>query len=91
MKVRHAAALALAGWYLMFPPFRSDGKSLDLLAPLSAWRIAFTFDSAKECEDIRSRVYYGADIPQRYRVFDNVGGIGYMQCIGTDDPRLKPD
>ena len=50
MKTRHAAALALVGWYLMFPPvhpamiFPSDQKfkqgSLNLKAPLHEWWIA---------------------------------------------------
>src|SRR6185312_12144148 len=34
MKPRHAAALALVGWYLMMPPWN---PALDANAPLSKW------------------------------------------------------
>jgi len=34
MKPRHAAALALVGWYLMMPPWR---PTVDVSAPLSRW------------------------------------------------------
>ena len=47
MNRRHAAALALVGWYLMVPP--RDGNSLNALAPFSKWEIADSFDSANEC------------------------------------------
>lgn len=36
MKPRHAAALALVGWYLMVPPLASlQSQTADLHAPLS--------------------------------------------------------
>jgi len=44
MMHRRVAALALAGWYLMLPPFQSgwfssSSTELDMRAPLSQWRI----------------------------------------------------
>ena len=51
MKPRHAAALALVGWYLMVPPV--DGKSVDSDAPLSKWTVYATSDSARKCEGTR--------------------------------------
>ena len=53
MKPRHAAALALVGWYLMFPPvnFR-EGKVLQL-APLKYWELVRSFDTATQCNDYR--------------------------------------
>jgi hypothetical protein len=48
MRLRHAAALALVGWYLMVPP-TTDGK-IDNSAPLSQWDIRSSFDSAATCE-----------------------------------------
>jgi hypothetical protein len=45
MKPRHAAALALVGWYLMAPP----NKKAD--APLSEWTVGHTYDSAQACQD----------------------------------------
>jgi hypothetical protein len=49
MKLRHAAALALVGWYLMMPP--SDGHSIDRNAPLDKWEVYSGYDTAKECEE----------------------------------------
>ena len=56
MKLRHAAALALCGWYLMLPPFTGDlshpGASTDPSRPLSKWLPAWrtsAFDSATAC------------------------------------------
>ncbi|MFZ0887809.1 MAG: hypothetical protein WA005_05095 [Candidatus Binataceae bacterium] len=48
MKLRHAAALALVGWYLMVPPGEKSGLPPD--APLSQWRHIASFDSAGQCE-----------------------------------------
>jgi hypothetical protein len=36
MNLRHAAALALVGWYLMFPPWVAP-NTFDAHAPLSEW------------------------------------------------------
>jgi hypothetical protein len=58
MKLHHAAALALVGWYLMVPPpAYKDGKPLvgvNLDAPLSEWTISRAFDSAAACEAQRA-------------------------------------
>lgn len=63
MNARHAAALALVGWYLMVPPFKPndmhrpsftlrslEARILNLDAPLSKWEIYVPSDSADECE-----------------------------------------
>jgi hypothetical protein len=51
MKPRHAAALALVGWYLLLPPINLDSKAvLDIDAPFSKWEIYKAFDSAADCE-----------------------------------------
>jgi hypothetical protein len=52
MNLRHAAALALIGWYLMAPPLSKDGKP-NLSAPLSQWNQTGGFDSAKACDNKR--------------------------------------
>lgn len=64
MKARHAAALALVGWYLMVPPFTelpppsSDPPPFDVnfKAPLSEWDISKSFDKAEDCERLRKEV-----------------------------------
>jgi hypothetical protein len=48
MNLRHAAALALVGWYLMVPP--STGGKLDTKAPLPQWINEGAFDRADDCE-----------------------------------------
>jgi hypothetical protein len=50
MKLRHAAALALVGWYLMMPPLRGGGKPDDQ-APISAWTVFRKFDSTAACQE----------------------------------------
>ena len=52
MKPRHAAALALVGWYLMAPPIR-PGSGVDLSAPISRWALNGEFDSAGACDEAR--------------------------------------
>ena len=49
MKPRHAAALALVGWYLMMP--LKDHPE----APIKYWSQIGSYDSAKECEAERER------------------------------------
>jgi hypothetical protein len=49
MNLRHAAALALVGWYLITPPSGPAGKP-DFSAPLSEWGQMATFDSAAACK-----------------------------------------
>jgi hypothetical protein len=53
MDLRHAAALALVGWYLMMPPIGSDGK-IYYNAPISQWHINSSYDKAAECEEGRT-------------------------------------
>ncbi len=59
MKLHHAAALALVGWYLMTPPwgFRTDPRlgvpmwDVDTHAPISKWEIVDAYDSVERCKD----------------------------------------
>jgi hypothetical protein len=46
---RHAAALALVGWYLMVPPNRRDD------APLSEWTISQSYPSADACQSAQNK------------------------------------
>jgi len=52
MKLRHGAALALVGWYLMMLPSTSSGR-IQKGAPLSHWYIFISFETKKECEKAR--------------------------------------
>ena len=58
MKPRHAAALALVGWYLMVPP--PD----NLTAPISAWEVAASYDTGKHCS-LEQQRFFDKAIKQR--------------------------
>jgi hypothetical protein len=54
---RHAAALALVGWYLMRPPLphlNAHATNTDTAASLSRWVVVGTFPTQKECEAHRA-------------------------------------
>jgi hypothetical protein len=77
MKPRHAAALALVGWYLMVPP--SEHVNL----PISRWNHIASFDTADKCEADRVNSEKGnRDDPAKHKL------ILLSECIASDDPRL---
>jgi hypothetical protein len=51
MNLRHAAALALIGWYLMAPPYGDTRPKI----PLSEWDTQRVFDSARDCDEVLHR------------------------------------
>jgi len=84
MKLRHAAALALAGWYLMIPPKRwLAGADI----PLSKWIILNSFDSADECE--ASAVSLMDKEKKKNKPNPGMETWRAATCIATDDPRLR--
>jgi hypothetical protein len=93
MKPRHAAALALVGWYLMLAPWEGN-RIANTDAPLSEWTINYSFDSAADCEAMRqSKIDMGWKILSRMDATPVERGTAdiflYQKCIATDDPRLK--
>jgi hypothetical protein len=89
-KLRHAAALVLAGWYLMAPPLHMPAYRVDLSAPISAWDIIGSFNTASDCMEILTKLkkQYPSALHSKkekalHRRTDN------SRCIATDDPRLK--
>jgi hypothetical protein len=102
MKLRHAAVLALVGWYLIAPPAKND-NDLRYNAPLSQWTIEHVFDSAVECDVVRTRWRWHAkkimdavlDPKQTLSPADGrlsiarVRQLEACECIASDDPRLK--
>ena len=85
MKLRHATALALVGWYLMVPPMNSwPGLPwIDRDAPLSRWTTSAMFDSAKDCEIAREKHEHAYALAVKSTIDD--GAV----CIASDDPRFK--
>lgn len=95
MKLRHAAALALVGWYLMVPPHRICVDCRDYFQPdspnasLDKWEIVHHFDTLTECK--KDLLWYQktasrGTVVKRPRV---PYVATYGQCIASDDPRLK--
>jgi len=72
MTPRHAAALALVGWYLMTPPTdyvtHLPNGSPNLDAPFSYWRNEGSFDSAKECKvGLENNIEFAKQIEKKVR------------------------
>jgi hypothetical protein len=100
-KPRHAAALALVGWYLMTPPLKTGGPDND--APRSRWNIEHVFDSAADCDRVMTQWHRRAtrlfeaignkkkrlDPPDQEVTIEQLYGLANCDCIATDDPRLK--
>jgi len=89
MNLRHAAALALVGWYLLLPPWVAY-DTFDASAPLSKWQHSYSYDSATECESDRSSMI---DYYSHHPKADQANWFLRLhiasQCVATDDPRLK--
>lgn len=100
MNLRHAAALALVGWYLMQPPCRSLNSwhhggygscFMDSQTPLREWiRVPDTkeFEYKTDCQRAISnscRSEVEADGTTSLE-----GDLCGADCIAADDSRLKP-
>jgi hypothetical protein len=104
MKSRHAAALALAGWYLMVPPpLASNPNKPDLSAPLSKWTVRKKTVTAAQCQahrdagillehDPNFRQYAEITARQKGQIFSIEKLRDFTEpqkCIASDDPHLK--
>ena len=84
MRLCHAAALALVGWYLMIPP-AAQAPRFDLRAPLRRWDKKASFKSQKECNDALAT-------HQTQEARDGMAGPRFWafgKCVASDDPRLN--
>jgi hypothetical protein len=93
MTLRHAAALALVGWYLMVP-FAGKGPYF------GGWTIRATFENQGECEAAAAKLRadgYGSSAVDQYDPRDPNGTDKASQtwqkvnatCNPFTDPRLK--
>jgi len=95
MKLRHAAALAAVGWYLMVPPtIHSPSGSAQGFEPINQWLHIGSFDTASACErGIKAMVdSYKQQLkanPDSEAAKNSFNAFSDAQCIATDDPRLK--
>jgi hypothetical protein len=87
LKSRHAAALALAGWYLMVPVNDIAGFIYDdsHTVALARCQVNETFDTLAAC-----KAALDAALREEAEV---EGGTALLfdeaACVATDDPRLK--
>ena len=101
-KIRHAAALAFVGWYLMMPPDSAKvPHSVDSEAPLSRWIIVATYDTQDNCEKALADIQHKEQDPieldktgklQRFQKHDAALGKARAidaGCVESDDFRLK--
>jgi hypothetical protein len=92
MNLRHAAALALVGWYLMLPPM--VGNHTDTSAPLNSWRMTASYDAAIDCRKVLEdsiRDSEKALQDPHLLPFTRAASLQFLDaaCVATDDPRLK--
>jgi hypothetical protein len=86
LNIRHSAALALVGWYLMMPPDYvppgGKGGHYDISAQFSKWTTVTGFDTVDACDTQRMR---WENSQQKELIEMSV----YGKCIAADDVRLK--
>jgi len=89
MKLRHAAALAITGWYLLLPPSDTNAPGGDVSAPLPNWTRSgyHEYESREDCEyDLdkeRDRLRHLG------RTLSEQATDAAAQCVSADDPRLE--
>jgi hypothetical protein len=96
MNLRHAAVLAVMGWYLMVPPHSVWPRNrLDFSAPISQWTIIQSFETATACEDCLQEQKEEATTADPWFPKFPTKHMTLLQervarCIFSDNPRLKP-
>jgi len=87
MNLRHAAAIALVGWYLMMPLTGRDYPMGNVDAPLTQWvKRPTIYRTKEECEHVRDRQVRLKNAKNRQLT---VRFYKQAQCVSADDPRLK--
>jgi hypothetical protein len=100
MNPRHAAALALAGWYLMYPPQSLDmsgvsAKNAETEVPKRVKEYSQLVDAlplslwkTRDFFDTAQECKHQKDL-DRNRSSGATADLAFEKCIATDDPRLK--
>jgi hypothetical protein len=89
MKRRHAALLALVGWYLITPSSMLP-PGVSYKAPLRKWRIVRGFDTADDCQDFLGTFSEDSQQKQALNMLEPAyRDYMFAECVATDDPRLK--
>jgi hypothetical protein len=89
MKPRHAAALALVGWYLMIPSSMPPAGAA-YKEPLRKWQIVRSFDTADDCNGFLSSFFESSQQKQALNILEPAyRDHMFAERIATDDPRLR--
>jgi len=92
MKPRHAATLALVGWYLMMPTPAPE-TFMSVTPPVGRWDHLGSYDSEKDCDHASDEKYRESERAgfemKGFNPEDVRRSWALAQCISTDDPRLK--
>ena len=82
MKLRHAAALLLLGWYLLIPsPAMVEARRTG--PPLSRWYHLGVYDTKDDCANmIATKLAQQQNESERWRYSKAI-------CVDSDDPRMK--
>jgi hypothetical protein len=92
MKLQHAAALALIGWYLIGPPVPhliAPDRHADTAAPLS-WIVVRTFPTEEECETQRSNPWERCVASDDPRLILLAPGAARGDRVGRSEPYDEP-
>jgi hypothetical protein len=89
MVPRHAAAIAVVGWYLMIPSsMLPPGVAYN--EPLSKWQIVRGFDTADGCDDFLNIFFEHSRQKQALKMLKpTYWDYMFAESIATDDSRLK--
>ena len=88
--LRHAATLALVGWYLIAPPIRHrDYDYLDEHAAYPDWKLIYVLNTDAECEHVRDFAQKRAAETGYLNDDPELQQYGEAECMASDDPRLK--
>ena len=96
MRLRHAAALVLVGWYLMLLPKGDDAIFQVFDIPWSATERSF--DTAQQCEEARAKAIVPPDVQTIPRRRPNATPapdaltrlFGNSEPTGTETPKVTP-
>jgi hypothetical protein len=101
MKLHHAAALTLVGWYLITAPTADQGAIIYQDAPLSQWTKAQHFDSETGCDTGRQQLINNSqealalvpdsevDEDDKRDASNAVNHALASQCVADNDPRVQ--
>jgi hypothetical protein len=85
VKLRHTAAAALAGWFLITPPPLANGR-YDTAAPLAKWKVEGGAGTREQCKE--EQALLGSRAAKEGRPSD-IEVVKEAQCVRMDDPRLE--